>query len=177
MQRSAPRGRQVRRILGKCGKSDSDARTGVPRLELSGNTEDDDDQTYVIRDHFIMDTIATELPIVKNHAAPGHPGRISEIGFVQNASVENLNIETVPSNPFLPAQRKRGDPVQRRWNGNYRSRHERLREGLVFRVLRGPGYGSSRSPVPTGPHLLQRYPSGRSADPLAFLHGVPPKPY
>jgi len=83
-----------------------DARTGVPRLELSGNTEDDDDQTYVIRDHFIMDTIATELPIVKNHAAPGHPGRISEIGFVQNASVENLNIETVPSNPFLPAKRK-----------------------------------------------------------------------
>ena len=106
MQRSVPRGRQVRRILGKCGKSDSDARTGVPRLELSGNTEDDDDQTYVIRDHFIMDTIATELPIVKNHAAPGHPGRISEIGFVQNASVENLNIETVPSNPFLPAKRK-----------------------------------------------------------------------
>ena len=106
MQRSVPRGRQVRRILGKCGKSDSDARTGVPRLELSGNNEGHDGQTCLIEDRFIMDTIATELPIVKNHAAPGHPGRISEIGFVQNASVENLNIETVPSNPFLPAKRK-----------------------------------------------------------------------
>jgi CO/xanthine dehydrogenase Mo-binding subunit len=75
-------------------------------LELSGNTEDDDDQTYVIRDHFIMDTIATELHIAENHAAPGHLGRTSEIGFVQNARVENLNIETVPSNPFLPTGRK-----------------------------------------------------------------------
>ena len=37
---------------------------------------------------------------------PASPGRISEIGFVQNASIENLNIETVPSNPFLPAKRK-----------------------------------------------------------------------
>src|SRR5215469_12672153 len=106
MQRTVPRVRQIHLIFRTCGKSDFNARTGVPRLELSGNTEDDDDQTYVIRDHFIMDTIATELPIVKNHAAPGHSGRISEIGFVQNASVENLNIETVPSNPFLPAKRK-----------------------------------------------------------------------
>ena len=106
IQRAVPRVRQIRCILRKCGESDFNARIGVPRFELSGNTEDDDDQTDVIRDHLIMDTIATELPIVKNHAAPGHPGRISEIGFVQNASVENLNIETVPSNPFLPAKRK-----------------------------------------------------------------------
>jgi len=106
MQRTVPRVRQIHLIFRKCGKSDFNARTGVLRLDLSANNEDDDDQTYVIRDHFIMDTIATELPIVKNHAAPGHPGRISEIGFVQNASVENLNIETVPSNPFLPAKRK-----------------------------------------------------------------------
>ena len=163
MKRTVPRVRQVRRILRKCGESDFNARTGVLRLELSGNNEGHQSQT---EDRFIMDTISTELPIAKSYAAPGHLGRTSEIEFVQNARVENLNIETIPSSPFLPANRKWADPVQRRWNSNDRSRHERLREGLVFRVLRGPGYGSSRSPVPTGPHLLQRYPSGRSADPV-----------
>jgi len=75
-------------------------------LDLSANNEDDDDQTYVIRDRFIMDTIATELPIAKNHSAPGYIGRTSEIEFAQNARVENLNIETIPSSPFLPANRK-----------------------------------------------------------------------
>jgi carbon-monoxide dehydrogenase large subunit len=53
-----------------------------------------------------MDTIATELPIAKSYAAPGHLGRTSEIGFVQNVRVKNLNIETIPSSPFLPANRK-----------------------------------------------------------------------
>ena len=53
-----------------------------------------------------MDTISTELPIAQSYAAPGHLGRTSEIEFVQNASVENLDIETVTSNPFLPANRK-----------------------------------------------------------------------
>ena len=53
-----------------------------------------------------MDTISTELPIAKSYAAPGHLGRTSEIEFVQNARVENLNIETIPSSPFLPANRK-----------------------------------------------------------------------
>ena len=75
-------------------------------MDLSANNEDDDDQTYVIRDRFIMDTIATELHIAKNHAAPGYIGCTSEIGFAQNARVENLNIETIPSSPFLPANRK-----------------------------------------------------------------------
>lgn len=53
-----------------------------------------------------MDTIATELPITKSYAAPGHLGRTSEMGFAQNARVENLNIETIPSSPSLPANRK-----------------------------------------------------------------------
>jgi hypothetical protein len=103
MQRSVPRGRQVRRILRKFSESDFSARTGVLRLELSGSNEGDDGHTCVIEDRFIMDTTATELRITKSHAAPGSP---SEIGFVQNARVENLDVETVTSNPFLPADRK-----------------------------------------------------------------------
>jgi CO/xanthine dehydrogenase Mo-binding subunit len=106
MQRTVPRVRQVRRILRKFGEFDFNARTGVLRLELSGNNEGDDGQTCMIKDRFIMDTIATELRIAKSHAAPGHLDRTSEIGFVQNARVENLDIETVTSNPFLPADRK-----------------------------------------------------------------------
>jgi CO/xanthine dehydrogenase Mo-binding subunit len=101
-----PRVRQVRRILRKCGESDFNARTGVLRLEQSGNNEGHDDQTCVIEDRFIMDTIATELPIANSYAAPGHLGRTGEIGFLQNARVENLNIETIPSSPFFPANRK-----------------------------------------------------------------------
>jgi hypothetical protein len=65
-----------------------------------------DDQTCAIEDRFIMDTIATELLTAKSYAAPGHLGRTSEIGFVQNVRGENLNIETIPSNPFLPTDRK-----------------------------------------------------------------------
>lgn len=103
MQRTVPRVRQVRRIRRKCGKSDFKARTGVLRLEQSGNNEGHQSQT---EDRFIMDTISTELPIAKSYAAPGHLGRTSEIEFVQNARVENLNIETIPSSPFLPANRK-----------------------------------------------------------------------
>ena len=72
-------------------------------MELSGSNEGDDGHTCVIEDRFIMDTTATELRIAKSHAAPGCP---SEIGFVQNARVENLDVETVTSNPFLPADRK-----------------------------------------------------------------------
>jgi hypothetical protein len=44
MQRTVPRVRQVRRILRKCGKSDFKARTGVLRLEQSGNNEGHDGQ-------------------------------------------------------------------------------------------------------------------------------------
>jgi hypothetical protein len=75
-------------------------------LELSGNNKGDDGQTYVIKDRFIMDTIATELRIAQNHAAPDPLARTSEIGFVQNARVKDLNIETVTSNPLLPSDRK-----------------------------------------------------------------------
>jgi CO/xanthine dehydrogenase Mo-binding subunit len=75
-------------------------------LELSGNNEGHDGQTCLIEDRFIMDTIAAELPIAKSYAAPGHLGRTREIGFVENARVENLNIETISSSPFLPANRK-----------------------------------------------------------------------
>jgi hypothetical protein len=106
MQRTVPRVRQVRCILRKCGESDFNARIGVLRLELSGNNQGHDGQTCAIEDRFIMDTIATELPTAKSYAAPGHLGRTSEIGFVQNARGENLNIETIPSNPFLPTDRK-----------------------------------------------------------------------
>ena len=61
MQRTVPPVRQIHLIFRKCGKSDFNARTGVLRLELSGNNEDDDDQTYVIRDRFIMDTDKNDL--------------------------------------------------------------------------------------------------------------------
>ena len=90
--------------LRKCGEFDFNARTGVLRSELSGNNEGDDD----LRDRgpLHMDTIATELRIAKSHAAPRYLGPTSEIGFVQNARVENLDIETVTSKPFLPANRK-----------------------------------------------------------------------
>ena len=53
-----------------------------------------------------MDTIAAELLIAKNHPAPDQLDRTFEIGSVQNARVENLDIETDTSNPFLPANRK-----------------------------------------------------------------------
>ena len=93
MQRTVPRVRQIHLIFRKCGKSDFNARIGVLRLELSGNNQGHDDQTCAIEDRFIMDTIATELPTAKSYAAPGHLGRTSEIGFVQNVRGENLNIE------------------------------------------------------------------------------------
>jgi CO/xanthine dehydrogenase Mo-binding subunit len=53
-----------------------------------------------------MDTIATELRIAKNDVAHDHLARMGGVGFVQSARVENLNVETVPSDPFLPADRK-----------------------------------------------------------------------
>ena len=106
MQGTVPRVRQVRGVLRKCGESDFNARTGVLRLELSGNNKGHDGQTCVIEERFIMDTIATELPIANSYAAPGHLAYTGEIGFGRNARVENLNIETIPTSPFLPANRK-----------------------------------------------------------------------
>jgi carbon-monoxide dehydrogenase large subunit len=53
-----------------------------------------------------MDIIATELRKPKNDAAHGHLARRSEVGFVQSARVENLNVETVTSDPSLPTDRK-----------------------------------------------------------------------
>jgi CO/xanthine dehydrogenase Mo-binding subunit len=61
---------------------------------------------YFIEDRFTMDINATELRIAKNDAAQDHLARTSEVGFVQNARVENLDVETVTSNPFLPTNRK-----------------------------------------------------------------------
>jgi CO/xanthine dehydrogenase Mo-binding subunit len=53
-----------------------------------------------------MDINATEQRIEKNDAAHDHLTRTSEVGFVQSARVENLNVETVTSNPFLLTDRK-----------------------------------------------------------------------
>jgi CO/xanthine dehydrogenase Mo-binding subunit len=73
-------------------------------VELCGHYEGDDGQIYFYRGRFTMDNIATELRIPKNDAA--HLARTSEVGFVLSPKVENLNIETVTSNPFLPTDRK-----------------------------------------------------------------------
>jgi carbon-monoxide dehydrogenase large subunit len=51
-----------------------------------------------------MDNIATELRIPKKDAV--YLARTSGVGFVLSAKVENLNIETVTSNSFLPTDRK-----------------------------------------------------------------------
>jgi Molybdopterin-binding domain of aldehyde dehydrogenase len=104
MQRTVPRVRQVRRVSGNAASSISTQEPefcGRSCLAITKVTT-----TCVIEDRFIMDTIATELRIAKSHAAPRYLGPTSEIGFVQNARVENLDIETVTSKPFLPANRK-----------------------------------------------------------------------
>jgi CO/xanthine dehydrogenase Mo-binding subunit len=82
------------------------ARTGVLRLKLYGNEEERRRPGLVYRGCFTMGTIATELRIPKNDAARSHHACTSEVGFVQSARVENLNIETATSNPFLPTDRK-----------------------------------------------------------------------
>lgn len=53
-----------------------------------------------------MDIIAAEPDTAKNDAAHDHGTSTSELWFVQSAGVENLNVETVASNPLLPADRK-----------------------------------------------------------------------
>jgi hypothetical protein len=70
-----------------------------------------------------------------------------------------------------------GHPIQCRWNRNDRSRHERLREGLVFCVLRGSSGGSARNPIPAVPRLLHRHPPCGSIDPTSVSQCVPSMPY
>jgi hypothetical protein len=72
---------------------------------LYGNDDGDDGHPHFIEDRFTMDIIATELHIVKNDAHD-RPARTVEVGFVQGATVENLDVVTVASNPVLPTDRK-----------------------------------------------------------------------
>jgi hypothetical protein len=88
-------------------ESDSNARTGVLRLELYGNDDGDDGQTQFIEDRFTMDIIATE-PCIANSDAHDHLAPTSKAGLVQGTTVENLNVEAVTSNPLLPTDRKWG---------------------------------------------------------------------
>jgi CO/xanthine dehydrogenase Mo-binding subunit len=97
-----PRVRDVCRTLQANG-SDFKARTGVLRWESCGN---DDGRIYFMEDRFTMDIIATELRAPRNDAAHGHLARTGGAGFIQSARVENLNVETITSNPFLPTDRK-----------------------------------------------------------------------
>jgi CO/xanthine dehydrogenase Mo-binding subunit len=53
-----------------------------------------------------MDNIATELHIPKNDTPHDHLARTSKVGFIQSARVENLDIETVTSDPFHAKDRK-----------------------------------------------------------------------
>jgi hypothetical protein len=74
------------------------ARTGVRRQEPCGNDEGDEGQTYLLEDRFTMDITATH-PIAAPHDT-------SELGLFESARAENLNVETVTSNPLLPTDRK-----------------------------------------------------------------------
>jgi CO/xanthine dehydrogenase Mo-binding subunit len=53
-----------------------------------------------------MDIIAAEPGTANNDAVHDHLACTSEIGFVQSAGVENLNVVTVTSNPVLPTDRR-----------------------------------------------------------------------
>jgi hypothetical protein len=55
-------------------------------------------------DRFTMDITAID-PIAAPHDT-------SEVGFVESARAENLNVETVTSNPLLPADRKWAIPCR-----------------------------------------------------------------
>ena len=75
-------------------------------MKSYGNDEGDDDKVYFIEDRFTMDINATELGIAKNDAAQDHLARTSKVGLIQSARVENLDIETVTSDPFHANDRK-----------------------------------------------------------------------
>ena len=56
-----------------------------------------------------MDVIATESRIANSDAAYDHLSRATEAGFTWNTRVDDLddlNVEFVPANPLLPADRK-----------------------------------------------------------------------
>jgi len=53
-----------------------------------------------------MDIITTEARIAKNSAVHDHLIPTSEAGFTRSARGENLNIESTPTNPILPTDRK-----------------------------------------------------------------------
>ena len=53
-----------------------------------------------------MDIITTEARIAKSNAVHDHLIPTSEAGFTRSARGENLNIESAPTNPILPTDRK-----------------------------------------------------------------------
>jgi CO/xanthine dehydrogenase Mo-binding subunit len=53
-----------------------------------------------------MDIIAADLGTATNDTTCGHLPSAKEVGLIQSAGVENLNVETVTLNPVLPSDRK-----------------------------------------------------------------------
>ena len=80
------------------------ARTGVQRQHLCGNDDGDEGQTYLLEDRFTMDI--SDPIAAPDDAAHNCLVRTSELGLVESARAENLNIEIVTSNPLLPTDRK-----------------------------------------------------------------------
>jgi CO/xanthine dehydrogenase Mo-binding subunit len=60
----------------------------------------------LIEDRFTMDVIATESRIANSNAAHDYLSRGSEAGFVWSTRIDDLNVESVPANPLLRADRK-----------------------------------------------------------------------
>ncbi|HZB89983.1 MAG TPA: hypothetical protein VE397_00980 [Stellaceae bacterium] len=53
-----------------------------------------------------MDIITADLGTARNDTACDHLSSTNEIGFIQSARLEDLNVETVTSNPALPTDRR-----------------------------------------------------------------------
>src|SRR5262245_1109647 len=53
-----------------------------------------------------MNAIATELRIAKSDPSHDHAANKGGAGVIRGAQVEDLNIETVTSNPLLPTDRR-----------------------------------------------------------------------
>ena len=75
-------------------------------MKSYGNDEGDDGKTHFIEDRFPMDINPTELRIAKNDTAHDRLSCTNEVWFARSAGVENLNVETVTSNPFLRTDRR-----------------------------------------------------------------------
>jgi len=82
------------------------ARTGVRRSGLYGNDEGDDGHTSIVKDRFTMNIIVPEIRVADLRTAHDKPARTSGAELVHNAGAQSLNVETVASNPLLPANRK-----------------------------------------------------------------------